>query len=94
MIGAGYALVSPTFAALVLNVVPAERRGLAGGILTASVFIGQFCSPLLSTPAISGFGYEGLFRGTAVLLATMVLAAAAIGGVGLSRIGSTTATPS
>jgi len=85
LIGAGYALVSPTFVALVLNLVPAERRGLAGGILTASVFIGQFCSPLLSTPAISGAGYEGLFRGTAVLLATMALTAVAVGGVHLAH---------
>lgn len=81
-IGAGYALVSPTFVALVLKLAPAERRGLAGGILTASVFIGQFSSPLLSTPAISAFGYEGLFRGTAVLLATMALAAVVIGSSG------------
>ncbi|WP_137389035.1 MFS transporter [Rhodoligotrophos defluvii] len=80
-IGAGYAIVSPTFVALTLDLAPARRRGLAGGILTASVFIGQFCSPLLSTPMISAFGYEGLFRGTAVLLATMALAAAALRGL-------------
>ncbi len=70
-IGAGYALVSPTFVALTLHLAPPHRRGLAGGILTASVFIGQFCSPLLSTPAVSGFGYGGLFLGAAVVLFTM-----------------------
>ncbi|OHV75488.1 MFS transporter [Ensifer sp. LCM 4579] len=84
-IGAGYALVSPTFVALVLNLAPARRRGLAGGILTSSVFIGQFCSPLLSTPAISAFHYEGLFGGTALLLATMALAAAVCAAVARLR---------
>ncbi|HEV7415566.1 MAG TPA: MFS transporter [Tianweitania sediminis] len=74
-IGAGYALVSPTFVALTLNLAPAPRRGLAGGILTASVFIGQFCSPLLSTPMVLGFGYDGMFRGAAIFL--MALSAAA-----------------
>lgn len=86
-IGAGYAIVSPTFIALLLNRAPAWRRGLAGGILTASVFIGQFCSPLLSTPAISAFGYEGLFGGTALLLATMALAAAVCAAVTRLRSG-------
>ena len=74
-IGAGYALVSPTFVALTLHLAPPHRRGLAGGILTASVFIGQFCSPLLSAPAVSGFGYDGLFLGVVVLLTTMATGA-------------------
>jgi len=50
---------------------------MAGGILTASIFIGQFCSPLASTPLIAGHGYGALFGGTAWLLATMALAAGA-----------------
>ncbi|CAN7469565.1 MFS transporter [Bosea sp. LjRoot237] len=80
-IGAGYALVSPSFIALALNLAPPQKRGLAGGILTASIFIGQFCSPLLSTPLIIGYGYAGLFGGTAVLLAIMTAIAALGGGV-------------
>jgi MFS family permease len=78
-IGAGYALVSPSFVALALNLAPAQKRGLAGGILTASIFIGQFCSPLVSTPAIAGYGYASLFGGTAVLLAIMTAAATLAG---------------
>ena len=53
LIGAGYAMVSPSFVTLALRLAPLRRRGLAGGVLTASVFIGQFCSPLLSTPVIA-----------------------------------------
>lgn len=79
-IGAGYALVSPSFVALALNLAPAQKRGLAGGILTASIFIGQFCSPLISTPLITGHGYASLFGGTAMALAVMTITALLAGG--------------
>jgi len=78
-IGAGYALVSPSFVTLALRLAPIRRRGIAGGILTASVFIGQFCSPLLSTPLIASYGYEGLFRSTSLLLTAMVIVVVAKG---------------
>ena len=74
MIGAGFALVSPSFVTLVLKLAPVGRRGLAGGVLAASVFIGQFCSPLLSTPLVAAYGYEALFSSTAVILAGMAVA--------------------
>lgn len=79
-IGAGYALVSPSFIALALNLAPPQKRGLAGGILTASIFVGQFCSPLLSTPVIAGYGYASLFGSTAALLVLMTVIAASAGG--------------
>jgi MFS family permease len=82
-VGAGYALVSPSFVTVALGLAPLRRRGVAGGVLTASVFIGQFCSPLLSTPLIATYGYEGLFCITSSLAAAMagaaVLKACAIG---------------
>jgi MFS family permease len=78
MIGGGYALVSPAFVALALGTAPASRRGLAGGLLTASIFIGQFISPLISTPRIESIGYEGVFVGAACLLAAMAMAATLI----------------
>lgn len=79
-IGAGYALVSPSFVALALNLAPTSKRGLAGGILTASIFIGQFCSPLISTPVIARLGYGSLFGGTTTLLALMTVTAVLAGG--------------
>ena len=78
-IGIGYALVSPAFVPLALGLAPASRRGLAGGLLTASIFIGQFASPLIGTPWIARVGYEGTFLGAACLLAVMAMAAAAAG---------------
>jgi MFS family permease len=74
-VGAGYALVSPSFVTLALGLAPPRRRGAAGGVLTASVFIGQFCSPLVSTPLVAAYGYEGLFYITSSLAAAMAAAA-------------------
>jgi len=74
-VGAGYALVSPSFVTLALGLAPPRRRGTAGGVLTASVFIGQFCSPLMSTPLVATYGYEGLFHITSSLAAAMAVAA-------------------
>jgi len=78
-VGTGYALVSPGFVALALGLAPPRSRGLSGGILTASIFIGQFCSPLLSTPFIMMHGYEGLFQSIASVLGVMAAAAGVIG---------------
>ncbi len=75
LIGAGYALVSPSFVTIALDLAPRRSRGMAGGILTASIFIGQFCSPLASTPLIAAHGYGALFGSTAGLLAIMAFAA-------------------
>lgn len=77
LIGSGYALVSPAFVTLALALAPPRYRGLGGGILTASIFIGQFASPLVVTPLIAAHGYGALFTGTAILLAAMAVAAAA-----------------
>ncbi len=92
-IGAGYALVSPSFVALALNLTPQQYRGLSGGVLTASIFIGQFCSPLVSTPLIANHDYDGLFRGTALLLAAMAIAAGVMGGANWIRTRSTLPMP-
>lgn len=77
LIGAGFAMVMPTFVALALALAPARRAGLAGGILTASVFLGQFLSPLASLPAIAAFGHGGTLGMVALLLSAMALTATA-----------------
>jgi MFS family permease len=85
-IGAGYALASPCFIALALGLAPLRHRGLAGGLLTASIFIGQFCSPLLSTPVVSSYGFDRLFYGIALIVATMAIPAGAAGVIGWLRL--------
>ena len=81
VIGAGYAIVTPNFIAIALALAPSHRRGLAGGILTTAIFLGQFCSPFLSIPAIDALGFGGTFHAVALLLGSTALAA------GLARTG-------
>ncbi|WON76713.1 MFS transporter [Serratia sp. UGAL515B_01] len=79
-IGAGYATVSPNFVAIALNLVPEQRRGFAGGVLTTSIFLGQFLSPLFSTPLISALGYDETFFRLSLLLGAMATVAGIAGG--------------
>lgn len=80
LIGAGYAAVTPIFIAIALQLAPVRRRGLVGGIMTSTMFLGQFASPFASIPAIAGFGYGPVFYATATGFAVM----AVIAGVGMA----------
>lgn len=76
VIGAGFALVMPNFVSIALQISPTRHRGLAGGILTAAVFLGQFFSPFVSMPSIQVLGYEGTFWRTAILLGAICVVSA------------------
>jgi len=75
-VGIGFALAIPNFVGIALQIAPSSRRGMAGGVLTTAVFLGQFCSPFLSIPSITSFGYSITYQGTALLLGTVALMAA------------------
>lgn len=66
LIGAGLGLCVPTFVITALNATPAHRRGLVSGFVTSAFFLGQFLSPIVSTPLVASFGYQGTFRIAAV----------------------------
>lgn len=75
LIGAGLGLCMPTFITTALNVTPARHRGLVSGLITSAIFLGQFLSPLASTPLVTHLGYSGAFRAGAagfVLLALLL----------------------
>lgn len=76
-IGAGFALAMPGFVAIALQLTPQNRRGIVGGALTTAIFLGQFLSPLITTPSISALGYESTFLGAALILAVLAVAGAA-----------------
>ncbi len=71
--GAGYALAMPNFPAMALQVAPSSRRGMAGGVLTSSVFLGQFLSVFVSIPLIAAVGFAGTFQIVATALMCMAL---------------------
>ncbi len=68
LVGAGYALVQPSFLLLALQVAPPQRRGSVSGIVTTAMFLGQVVSPLLLTPFIQAFGFAAVYFGTALCL--------------------------
>jgi MFS family permease len=72
-IGAGYALAIPGFVAISLSATSSNSRGKTGALLTGSVFLGQFLSPLISTPAISAWGWRASGIGLAVVLGVLAL---------------------
>lgn len=61
VVGLGVGLVMPNFATLALQAAPAERRGIAGGVLTTAIFLGQFLSPVISQPVLGLVGFPKLF---------------------------------
>ncbi|WP_043845595.1 MFS transporter [Roseivivax marinus] len=71
MLGGGFGLTMPTFFAIALDVAPAHRRGFASGAITTSIFLGQFLSPIFSTPMIGWLGYELTFAVAAGILLAM-----------------------
>lgn len=66
--GAGLGLIMPNLGAASLGIAPEHIRGRVSGGLTASIFLGQFVSPLLSQPAIARFGFAATYGYGAVLL--------------------------
>jgi MFS family permease len=75
MIGIGLAVVMPNFVAIALTLAPENRRGIAGGVLTTSVFLGQFFSPFVSMPSITFLGFSGTYNAIALLLALLSIGA-------------------
>ena len=68
LVGIGYAMVMPGFITMTLNSTPGYRHGLASGIVTTAMFLGQFFSPFASEPAIQEYGFPVLYQATAVVL--------------------------
>ena len=62
--------IMPNFAAAAMVLAPPALRGRISGVLVASIFAGQFLSPVVSQPLISASGFEGAYAvvGTIVLV--------------------------
>lgn len=60
-IGMGFGLLFVNTNSWFLSLVPAHKRGKAAGVLTSSLFLGQFASPILFEPIVSTYGVQMLF---------------------------------
>ena len=72
-VGGGFGFTMPTFFAIALDIAPSHRRGFASGAITTSIFLGQFFSPIFSTPLVSWLGYAHTFAVASAVLVGMAL---------------------
>lgn len=73
--GIGSGLLMPNTNVWLLSEAPAHLRGRFSGMVTTSVFLGQFLSPVLSQPLINVFSIQGgfLIIGTAAVMAVILI---------------------
>lgn len=76
--GAGMSGLIPGLMAGAMTVAPPSARGRVAGGLTASKFLGQFISPVISQYWIELYGYADTFRDMGILLGVAALAAAVL----------------
>jgi len=71
VVGFGLGVVMPGIMSTTIMLAPLRLRGRIAGIVTASMFLGHFISPLASQPWIARFGFAGAYRDIAVIFAAM-----------------------
>lgn len=59
--GIGVGLLSPNNSGWLASVVNEDVRGKAVGLLTCSIFLGQFFSPIITQPFVQGIGLVNTF---------------------------------
>lgn len=75
--GLGVGFIFPNGSLWIISLAPPRYRGRLAGGLTASIFLGQFLSPIVAQPAVAGFGLAGGFgvmAGALVVLAVVLYA--------------------
>lgn len=79
IMGSGLGFVMPSIMSTTIMIAPAQSRGRIAGIVTASMFLGHFTSPLASQPWITWLGFAATYRGIGFVFAAMAgLAMAAV----------------
>jgi MFS family permease len=75
VVGAGMGTLWPNLMSSAMAAAPPAFRGRVAGALTASIFLGQFVSPLLSQPIVATAGVAAAFRACAAVMVLASLAA-------------------
>lgn len=71
VVGFGLGVVMPGIMSTTIMLAPLRLRGRIAGIVTASMFLGHFISPLASQPWIARFGFATAYRDIAMIFAAM-----------------------
>jgi MFS family permease len=61
IMGSGSGLMMTTTSAWLLSKAHQSKRGRAAGALTSALFLGQFCSPLITQPIVRIVGVQHMF---------------------------------
>jgi MFS family permease len=83
--GAGLGIVVPNLMSAAIALATPTTRGRVAGMVTASMFVGHFMSPVASQPWIANAGYAATFRDVALLLALLAAASFSAGLVARRR---------
>jgi MFS family permease len=78
--GIGVGLFFPNSNLWVLALAPPRLRGRLAGGLTASIFLAQFCSPLLLEPVVERASLGGAFLAAATVMGAVATALAVVRG--------------
>jgi len=75
LLGVGNGWATPNLAVWMASVAPPAHRGRLLGGLTTAIFLGQFCSPLITQPLSAGLGLGAVFAwvGGASLLIGLIM---------------------
>lgn len=79
LVGAGMGLAMPNLMAAAMALAPPAARGRVSGGVTASIFAGQFLSPLVAAPLIEAWGYGPAYGAVGIVL---LVAAICLGTLG------------
>ena len=74
--GLGFGVFPPNLNVWLATIVPSASRGRAVGGLTSFIFLGQFCTPILTQPLVQNTGFTGTFAiiaGISFLLAMIYI---------------------
>lgn len=85
LVGSGLGLIMPNLGSAAMAIAGEDNRGRVAGLLTASIFLGQFVSPLISQPMAERTGYATMFGFGAATLLAAALAALCLAGIRYRR---------
>ncbi|SMF74274.1 Predicted arabinose efflux permease, MFS family [Xaviernesmea oryzae] len=76
--GIGMGTIMPNFAGAAMMIALPQLRGRISGLLVASIFTGQFLSPILSQPVIGSAGYAATYGMAGMAMLVVAFASLAV----------------
>jgi MFS family permease len=78
IVGLGLGFAMPNIMSAAIQLAPPAGRGRVTGLVTSSMFLGHFVSPIASQPLIARAGFDGTYSYVALTLVAMTVATLAV----------------